>query len=175
MIKCLILWLKLNNLLKKNKNKEILNNFFKIKINKKLHKILFLNFQVLLKEIFLMIKNLLIHQKIQRNKHKKFHKRWKDYNILELNLILLETSINKSQKEFLLFTLLFLILQIFNPPINGLFNSILIFIQELSKKLFQENKIVVKILLINSSIFSINHYVEVFLKKIRLSFLLKYL
>ncbi len=173
MIKCLILLLKYKNQLKNNKNKEILNNFLIIKINKSSPKILFLNFQDLLKEIFLMMKNLSTLQKIQKNKLQKFHKRWKDYNILELNSILLEISINKFQKECPIFILLLLILQILNLLINGPFSFILIFIKELLKKLFLESKIVVKTSLINSSFFSMNHYVEVFLKRIKSSFLLK--
>jgi hypothetical protein len=47
-----------------------------------------------------MIKNLLILFKVLKNNHSKSLKKWKNYNILELNLIQSETFINKSQKEY---------------------------------------------------------------------------
>lgn len=161
MIKCLILLLKWKNQSKSNKNKETLKNFSQTRKNKLILKIWFLNFWVLLKEIYLMMKNSLTHYKIQRKKLNKFQKKCKNSNISVLNLMASETSINKYQREYQTFISSLWISPTLSQLINGHYSSTLTYLKELSRNQFLEKKIDARISSTNSKYFSMNPCVEV--------------
>lgn len=161
MIKCLILLLKWKNQSKSNKNKETLKNFSQTRKNKLTLKIWFSNFWVLLKEIYLMMKNLLTHCKIRRKKLNKFQKKCKNSNISVLNLMVSETSINKYQREYPTFISSLWISPTLSQLINGHYSSTLTYLKELSRNRFLEKKIDARISSTNSKYFSMNPCVEV--------------
>ena len=118
--------------------------------------------------IYLMMKIWLKLYKIPRKNLKKFLKRWRSLNISRLNSNQFVTSTKMFLREYLIFILSLLILQIFSQHINGLSSSISIYTKNPSKNQFLENKIGAKILSTNSKLISINLYVEACLKKINL-------
>ena len=115
-----------------------------------------------------MMKNLLTHCKIQRRKLNKFHKKCKNWNISVLNSTVSETSTNKYQREYQTFISSLWILPISNQLINGLCSSTLIYSKEPLRNQSLVKKTDVKISSINSKYSFMNHFAEVYWKKINL-------
>ena len=121
-----------------------------------------------------MMKTLQKHYRILRNSLKKELKRCKSFNISKHNSKPSETSTKMFQKEFLTCISLLSSQPTLSLLTNGLFNSTSTSIKDQLRNLYPESKIDAKTSQKNSKSTSMNHFVEVYSKKINSSFLSLY-